>query len=102
MKKTITIVFSALVLLVVTIGVFRYYHPTHYSFNDRYVIGQPIQKIIDRYGEPYHMTENTATYMIRDNTPELVMSYDDSLWYEIVFRDDVAVKVYMREGYIGG
>ena len=30
------------------------------------------------------------------------MSKDDSLWYDITFKDGVAVKVELREGYIGG
>ncbi len=102
MKKIIPIVLCVLLLLVVTIGVFRFYHPTHHSFVDRYVIGKPIQKVIERYGEPYSITENTVTYMIRDNTPEWIMSYDNSLWYVIEVEDGVAVKVYLREGYPGG
>ena len=40
--------------------------------------------------------------MIRDNTPELIMSYDNSLWYKIYFEDGKAVRVNLREGYIGG
>ena len=42
------------------------------------------------------------TYKIRDNTPEWVMSYDDSLWYEIYFHDGIAEYVKLREGYLGG
>ncbi len=103
MKKVIIIISSVLVLFVVAIiGLFKYSHPTHYSFYDGYVIGKPIQKIIDRYGEPYRTTENTITYKIRDNTPEWIMSKDDSLWYVIVFENDAAVEVYLREGNIGG
>ncbi len=102
MKKTIAIISSILILLVVSVGIFRYCHPTHYSFNDRYVIGKPVQKIIDRYGAPYSTTENTITYMIRDNTPEWVMGYDNSLWYVIEIEDGAAVNVYLRESNIGG
>ncbi len=102
MKKTTAIILGILLLLVLAIGVFKYYHPTHYSFCDRYVIGKPIQKVIDRYGEPHSMTETTVTYMVRDDTPELVMSYDNSLWYVIEVEDGVAVGVYLREGYLGG
>ena len=40
--------------------------------------------------------------MIRDNTPEWIMSYDYSLWYEIYFENGVAVEVKLRKGYIGG
>ncbi len=102
MKKITAMILSVLLIVVVTVGVFLYSHPTHYSFNDRFVIGTPIQKVIDRYGEPYRITENTVTYMIRDNTPEWIMSYDNSLWYVIEVDEDVAVNVYLREGYMGG
>ncbi len=102
MKKAIIIILSVLILLVAIIGLFKYCHPTHYSFYDRYVIGKPMQKIIDRYGEPYRTMENTITYKIRNNTPEWIMSKDDSLWYVIVFENDTAVEVYLREGNIGG
>lgn len=40
--------------------------------------------------------------MIRDNTSELIMSYDNSLWYEIYFENGVAAEVKLREGYVGG
>lgn len=40
--------------------------------------------------------------MIRENTPELIMSYDNSLWYEIYFENGVAVKVNLLEGWYGG
>lgn len=39
--------------------------------------------------------------MISDNTPELIMSSDNFLWYEIHFEDGIAVKIILREGYIG-
>lgn len=39
--------------------------------------------------------------MISDNTPELIMSCDNFLWYEIHFKDGIAVKIKLREGYIG-
>ena len=43
-----------------------------------------------------------CTYMIRDDTPEWIMGYDNSLWYEIYFEDGVAVEVALRKGYLGG
>ena len=85
-----------------------YYHPTHFAYNDRFIIGNTQEKIIEKYGEFYSTQKNSdgeitcGIYKIRDNTPELIMSYDDSLWYEIYFENGKAVEVKLREGYIGG
>ena len=109
MKKKIMIILVSSVLIVVALfGVFKYYHPTHFSYNDRLIIGNTQEKIEEKYGEFYGTRKNSdgeitcGIYMIRDNTPELIMSYDNSLWYEIYFEDGIAVKVKLREGYIGG
>ncbi len=102
MKKVIAIAAGSVAVIALAASVFWYCHPTHYSFNDRYVIGTSMQKIIDRYGEPHSTTENTVTYMIHDDTPELIMGKDNSVWYVIEFENGIAVNVYLREGYIGG
>ena len=109
MKKKIFISsLCAVIVFVLLLGAFRYYHPTHHKFNDRFVIGSTEEKIVDKYGVFSNSHHNEAgeitygTYMIRDNTPELIMSYDDSLWYEIYFCDGVAVEVKLRKGYLGG
>jgi hypothetical protein len=109
MKKKIIIVLASVILIVATfIFAFNYYHPTHFAYNDRFIIGNTQEKIIEKYGEFNGTRTNNdgnisyGVYMIRDNTPELIMSYDNSLWYEIYFEDGIAVKVKLREGYIGG
>ena len=109
MKKKILIsAICAVVILALSIGIFWYYHPTYYKYNDRFIIGNTDEKIIEKYGEfsvVYHNEENEITcgiYKIRDNTPELIMSYDDSLWYEIHFKNGIAVKVRLQEGWYGG
>ena len=107
-KKTIIISASVVLIVVAFICVFKYYHPTHFAYNDRFIIGNTQEKIEEKYGEFYCVRKNDngritrGIYMIRDNAPEWIMSYDDSLWYEIYFEDGVAVKVELREGYIGG
>lgn len=102
-KRKILIGTACVVLIIAFCGgVFWYYHPTHYKFNDRFIIGSTKQEITERYGEPYSTEESRMTYMIRDNTPELIMSYDDSLWYEIYFEDGIAENIKLREGYDGG
>lgn len=109
MKKKMIIILSSVILIVaIFICVFKYYYPTHFAYNDRFIIGNTQEKIEERYGEFYNIHKNDngeitcGIYMIHDNTPELIMSYDNSLWYEIYFEDGIALKVELREGYIGG
>jgi hypothetical protein len=107
-KKIFIILASCILIVVVSICIFKYYHPTHFAYNDRFIIGNTQEKIIEKYGEFNGTRTNNdgsiayGVYMIRDNTPELIMSYDNSLWYEIYFEDGIAVQVKLREGYIGG
>ena len=109
MKRKILI--SSICIIIVfalSIGVFWYYHPTHYKFNDRFIIGNTEEKIVDKYGAFSKSRTNDAgeirygAYMIRDNTPELIISYDDSLWYEIYFKNGIATEVRIQEGWYGG
>ena len=107
-KKILLSVVCTIILLVLSIGIFRYYHPTHYKFNDRFIIGKSEADIIERYGEFTKSRRNEAgeitygTYMIRDNTPELIMSYDNSLWYEVYFENGIAKEIRLQEGRQGG
>ena len=107
-KKLFIILASCILIVVVSICIFKYYHPTHFAYNDRFIIGNTQEKIVEKYGEFYvaHKNDDGETtcgiYKIRDNTPELIMSYDDSLWYEIYFENGKAVDVKFRDGYIGG
>jgi len=107
-RKRIVFCIAAVFLFLLLIGAFWYTHPTHFSYNDRFVIGNTQERIVEKYGEFDRLHRNGAgevtcgIYMIRDNTPELVMSYDDSLWYEIDFEDGIAVKVRLRKGVLGG
>ena len=107
-NKILLSVLGTMILLVLSFGIFHYYHPTHYKFNDCFIIGKTEEDIIERYGEftKSHRNESEeitcGTYMIRDNTPELIMSYDNSLWYEIYFEDGIAVEVRIQEGWYGG
>ena len=109
MKKKIFIAsICVLVVLVVSIGMFWYYHPTHYRYNDRFILGNTEENIVERYGDFSKKSCNNegelirGIYMVRDNTPELIMSYDNSLWYEIYFEDGIAVEVRMQKGWYGG
>ncbi len=102
MKKSIIILAAVLVLTIASIGIFWWYHPTHAAFNDRFVLGNTMDNIIGRYGQPYTSTATSLTYKVKANTPELFMGYDDSLWYVVTFEDGVAAEVSLREGTPGG
>lgn len=109
MKQKIIAISAGVVLIIATfICVFKYYHPTHFAYNDRFILGNTQERIKEKYGD-FHETRTSnegnitcGVYMIRDNTPEWIMSYDDSLWYEVYFENGIAVEVKLREGYIGG
>lgn len=52
-KKLFVFLLSVLILIVIVftgIKIFQYYHPTYYKFNDRFVIGNSIENIEERYG----------------------------------------------------
>ena len=99
---------AAVVFIIVAVCVFAYTYPTHYPFNDRLIVGATRDEIVARYGEFWCEDVNIdgtlcrGRYMIRDNTPEMIMGYDNSLWYEIYFTDEIATRVELRRGYIGG
>ena len=76
MKKKIFITsICVLVVLVVSIGMFWYYHPTHYRYNDRFILGNTEENIVERYGDFSKKSCNKeckvlcVIYMVRDNTP---------------------------------
>ena len=107
-KKIIISVVSLVVLLSALTAIFFYYHPTHYKYNDRFVIGNTADKITEKYGKFSQVQRSEdgeltcGIYMIWDNTPEMIMSYDNSLWYEIYFQDRIAVSIKLQEGRRGG
>lgn len=107
-KKILIISICAIIALSLAIGIFGYCHPTYYKYNDRFIIGNTAERIIEEYGDFSVVRHNEAgtmfcgVYKIRDNTPESIMSYDNSLWYEIYFENGIAVSVRLQEGQYGG
>lgn len=108
-KVAVCISVCIFVAIALFIGIYHHYHPTHYLYNDSFIIGNTEENITERYGEFSKKWEDEQTkettrafYMIRNNTPELIMSYDNSLWYIIFFEDGVATKVDLMEGWYGG
>ena len=110
-KQVVTlfsVIASALLIVVTSVILFNHTYPTHYPYKDREIIGCTPEEIEAKYGEFWSVQcneENVLTfakYMIRENTPDLIMSKDDSLWYHIYFKDGVAVRVKLQEGHPGG
>ena len=107
-KKLLIAVIGISVILFSSIGVFVYYHPTYYKFNDRFIIGSTVEEITAKYGNFTSIGRNPdgeiyrGAYKVRDNTPEWFLSYDNSLWYEIYFENGIAVSVRLQEGWYGG
>ena len=108
MKKKIIFGALAAVMLAAGFGIWRWSHPTHFRYNDRFVLGSTEAEITARYGDFHRRGTGPdgsiclGVYMIRDNTPELIMSYDDSLWYEITFENGRAVDIWLQKGVRGG
>ena len=51
MKKYKRIIITLIVSMLLIGGVFWYYHPTHYKYNDRFIIGSSIEEITSEYGD---------------------------------------------------
>lgn len=102
MNKKIFLGIVILAMLAMVVGVYCYAHPTHYAFCDLYVLGSTRDEIAARYGAFYTEEQSSATYRIYDDPPDLIMSVDNSLWYDIYFTNGVATAVKLRRGYKGG
>ncbi len=50
-RKILLAVGIPLLCLLAAVSVFFYFHPTHYRFNDRFVIGSTMEEIRARYGD---------------------------------------------------
>jgi len=61
------------------------------------VYGDFDQEFFSESGDLTH-----AEYRLKENTPEFVMSRDDSLWLVLGFRAGRVDSIYIREGQIGG
>ena len=108
MSRKIIIFSTCIALLAAIIGLYFYVHPTHFAFNDRNVLGKSVSAITERYGKFDRDNCNIngeivcGEYKIREDTPELIMGYDNSLWYVINFEEGVAVSVALRKGTPAG
>ncbi len=108
-SKKVLVVLITVVMIGFFIAWFWYYHPTHYRYNDRFVIGNSINAITERYGEfdkifYKHESENEIShggYIVKP--PEVgLWGTDPEKYYMIKFEDGKAVSVSIEEGGWGG
>ena len=102
----------------IAIAVFYYFHPTHYCYNDRFVIGSTVDEITERYGEfdkatfsEIHpnddptlgdMDVGCAGYLVREERIAGFLSSRDAQYYCIYFNQaGVATRVRIVDSWIG-
>ena len=103
-KKIIISCICILIVLILSIGIYWYFHPTHYKFNDRFIIGNTKENIIEKYGEfDYSKYDESGIYLRAEyvasdyNQPTYLYGFTRK-WYVIEFENDVATNVEIREG----
>jgi hypothetical protein len=108
-KKILPFVSITALIIITTIGTYWYFHPTHYKYNDRFIIGKSISQIVKRYGEfdRVFYTDLSETvihsglYLVKPT----VVGFMGTSWpeyYTIIFEDGKAIKVLIEIGGWGG
>ena len=106
-KKKIIIVISSFIviiaLIVSSIFVFKHNYPTHYPYDDSFIIGSTEKEIIEKYGEfdrqsgPYKPDSvYSKYYLIHEPSGDVIFGSDYYTWYTIVFKNGIAQNVYLR------
>lgn len=95
--KNLILVFSltiAFALIIIIIGIYVYFHPTHYKYNDRFVIGNTYEEIQDRYGVFSHVLYYYGNGKLSTGAYYVGERYDLPEFYIIEFDEDgIAYKV---------
>ena len=105
-KKKWIIIGTILLLMVTIISVMSYYASrVHWKYNDKWIIGQTKEEIIERYGEFDRDFSNTykGYFLYRDDKSFMGLSGNGvNMYYYIIFdENDIAIKVYVG-GTTGG
>jgi len=106
-KKKIIIVTSSFIviiaLIVSSVFVFKHYYPTHYPYDDSFIIGSTEKEIIEKYGEfdrQIGLKEPDSVYskyyLIHEPSGDVIFGSDYYTWYKIVFKNGIAQNVYLR------
>ncbi len=102
-KRTIIIIVTIIVVFAIGfVGIYWYNHPTHYLFEDRWIIGKDANKIEQRYGDFDKEIGDSKGYCVE---PARVGFFGTSWpkYYMIYFDENgVAYKVQVEDGGWGG
>ncbi len=104
-KKAIVIIVITIIITftIVPAGVYWYNHPTHYLYNDRWIIGKSASEIEEKYGEFEKHFSNSSGYCVK---PSRIDWWGDATWpeYYMIYFDEngIAYKVEVVEGGWGG
>jgi hypothetical protein len=99
-KRKKIIVLISVIAIIVAILIFHSYHPTHWKYNDIWIIGKTSDEITDRYGEfDRQWLDNQAYYEIGESLSDYIwrkyMGGPPSKYYCILFDENgYAQKVY--------
>ena len=106
-KKKIIIAISSftvvIALIVSSVFVFRHYYPTHYPYDDGFIIGSTEEEIVEKYGEfdrqsgPYIPNTNYyKSYLIHEASGDIIFGSDYNTFYRIHFKNGIAQSVDLR------
>ena len=106
-KKSIVIAISSFIviiaLIVSSVFVFKHYYPTHYPYDDSFIIGSTEEEIIEKYGDfdrqsgPYIPDTNYyKSYLIHEASGDIIFGSDYNTFYRIHFKNGIAQSVDLR------
>lgn len=104
-KKAIVVIAIAIITVftLTLIGVYRYNHPTHYLYNDHWIIGKNISEIEQRYGNYDIEGSLKKGYCVK---PTTIDWWGDATWpqYYMIYFDEngKAYKVDIFVACVGG
>ena len=110
MKKHKKSIFIFIIITSLIGGIFWYYHPTHYKYNDRFIVGSSIDQIIAKYGDfdkvfyadSENKTVNSAGYLVQPEKKGFLGTSWEK-YYMIVFdATGKAINVSIEVGSWGG
>jgi len=110
-KKVLASIIMLILIISLFIGCYWYYHPTHFKYNDRFVVGNSVSAIAERYGEfdkifykDLHDSKSgisSGGYMVEPRKQGF-LGTDWAKYYMIRFVNGKAVSVRIEEGNWGG
>jgi len=110
MKKHKKLIITLAITLLLIGGVFWYYHPTHYKYNDRFIIGSSIEEITSEYGDfdkvfytdSDNETIRSAGYLVEDEKIGFFGTSPEKYYMILFDATGNAIKVSVEVGSWGG